>query len=219
MIISMQPVAEGCYFRAKAQQEPAMGCSGKMTGLDAMKATTRELRSRSLLASLLVSTLAQAQVPMSFDSIAGERWESLTIEKAKTLYSELPHVEQGPPARAYLVGGPCITVPGYTYVDYSAMGVRSAFSPPDTTGRQALKSVTVSKPGAVAASNGVNVGDEIRATENSDGSMPKEAMLGGRTYVHVFDKGTFFYCKPSSLRRAKKGKPMKVVLLVLREHF
>lgn len=154
--------------------------------------------------------LAQAQIPVTFDSIAGMPWDSLVMEDAMRLYPEYPRVIDGPPTRAYLMGGPCISIPGPTYVDYPETGVCLIFSSPDTTGRQVLKSVSASKRGAIALRNGVDVGDEITAKDNSDGSLPKQAVLYGRKYVHMFDQGISYYCTPSSYVKARKGRPVKV---------
>ena len=168
---------------------------------------------------LSVTTLTQAQISISFDSIAGQLWENLTFDHATVLYSEQPQISEGPPGRAYLLGGPCIMIPGYSYITYPEAGVQLIFSPPDSSGQHRLKSVSVSKRGAITTRNGVDIGDEIKAVESSDGTPPRPAVLYGRNYVHVFDKGTFYYCTPSSLKRAKKGKSVKVIYIVLREHF
>lgn len=173
----------------------------------------------ALLGVIATPSLAKAQIPISFDSIAGLPWDSLSIERAARLYPEQPQVVEGPPSRAYLMGGPCISIPGPTYVDYPMTGVRLTFNPPDTSGRQVLKSVSASKRGAITTNKGIDVGDEITAMNNSYGSLPKQAVLSGRKYVHVFDQGIFFYCTPSTLGKARKGRPVTVKYIMLREHF
>jgi hypothetical protein len=161
--------------------------------------------------------MAQAQVPMSFDSIAGVPWNSVTIELASSLFPESPEITDGPYGHAYLLGGGCVPIGGYTYVSFKQVGVSFTFDRPDTLGAQELISVLVYQEGAVATPSGIDVGDHIVPLEYTVGRRFSVVRLYGDEYLEVFDKGVFYYCVPASLKRAERGKAVKVKKIGVRQ--
>ncbi|MGV3636252.1 MAG: hypothetical protein ACO1NQ_01270 [Flavobacteriales bacterium] len=175
-------------------------------------------RLRVLLVVSVVSLgLAQAQVPMSFDSIAGSPWNSVTIGMASSLFPETPKVTEGPAGKAYLLGGGCVPLRGFSYVYFERVGVSFIFDPPDTVGVQELMAVVVLRGGAVVTPSGIDVGDEIVPQPNTDGTSFKVVSRYGEDFLEVFDKGVFYYCLPASLKRASKGKSVKVKQIGVRQ--
>lgn len=91
-----------------------------------------------LFVSVVSLTMARAQVPMCFDSIAGIPWDIWTIERVSTLFPESPEITDGPYGHAYLLGGGCVPIGGYTYVSFKQVGVSFTFDRPVTLAAQEL---------------------------------------------------------------------------------
>lgn len=110
-------------------------------------------------------------------------------------------------------------IPGNSYVKFQRAGVVFVFSPPDSTDAQKLLSMVVSQKGAVVTPRGIDVGDEITPPSNSYGSGCMVVRRFGEEYLEIFDRGVFYYCLPASLRRAEKGKSVKVSKIGVRENY
>lgn len=161
----------------------------------------------------------QAQIQLTFDSIAGMKWNDMSLVHAQELFTEVAHVSQGPSGHAMLLGGGCIRIPGWVFVSFPQTGVRLTFTPPDSLGQHQLKSAMAWKRGAVRTPRMVDTGDRIDARANSDGTPTRQLLSHGRKYILLFDKGITYFCRPASFKRAKSGKPLRVERIVVREHF
>ena len=173
---------------------------------------------RSLLLSIvaLASMDSFGQISASFDSIGGKAWNDITVEEVKSLFPEVPREWNAPPSRAYLMGGPCISIPGPLLVQFDNTGVRFVFDRIDTTRNMRLLSLMVTRAGAVVTPNHVDVGEKLSARSNSDGSPLHTRRLNDLDYLEIIDHGVFYYCKPASVKRARKGKPVKVAFFKVR---
>lgn len=168
---------------------------------------------------ILLLNLGKAQVPVAFDSIAGIPWDSLSVDKAMSIFPETGRLVEGPAGRAYLMGGGCVPIPGDSYLRFQQTGVVFVFTPPDSTGAQRLRNVVVSRKAAVATPDGIDVGDEIIPPSNSYGTRCNVVRRFGEEYLEIFEQGVFYYCLPASLRRAERGKAVKVSKIGIRENY
>lgn len=168
------------------------------------------MKSVFVLALFLDALGCLGQIRVSKDSVAIWSWEDVTIDRARTLFGEVPKEQSTQLGHAKLVSGVCVPIEGPYILDFEESGVTMQFTPLDSLGQGKLKSMLVRKAGKVRTPLEVDIGQLLVSEPNSDGSAFKVVDAGGREYLEQFRDGVLYYCRPASIVKARKGKPLKV---------
>ena len=98
------------------------------------------MKSVFVLALFLDALGCLGQIRVSKDSVAIWSWEDVTIDRARTLFGEVPKEQSTQLGHAKLVSGVCVPIEGPYILDFEESGVTMQFTPLDSLGQGKLKS-------------------------------------------------------------------------------